>query len=394
MVRRAQQQLPATIGGYRVLGRLAVSEMATTFKGRHPSTGEVVAIKVAGPAVLDDPGLLARFGQEYTVTRGLDHPHLVRALRYGQVGETPYMVLEYVDGPSLGECLERQGRFPEAAAVRLAIQVGEALHYAHQHRIVHRDVKPDNILLAPGERAKLADLGLAKDRDAESHLTRAGIGLGTPNYMAPEQFSDAKNADRRCDIYSLGATLYAAVTGELPFRGRGAVGIWKKKLANDLVPPRKFVPDLSPHVEAAIRRAVDANPQARQASCMEFIEDLNGGSQQPATHQAARAGRTDRRATVRYPSGRGSSCQPLREGKGVRWQATVQDVSADGMGLVLRRRFEPRTVLSVDLEPTAGGPARRMLVRVARVTPLESRRWLLGCVFAARLGDEEVQALL
>ena len=395
MVRRVQEQLPATVGGYEVLARLAETELSTAYKGRDPATGEVVFIKLAGSVILGEPVLLARFEQEFTITRELDHPHLVRALRFGHEGETPYMVLEFVDGSNLGERIERAGRLPEAEAVRIATQVGEALHYAHQRLIVHRDVKPDNVLLGPDGWAKLADLGLAKDHDAEAHLTRHGIGLGTPNYMAPEQFSDAKNADRRCDVYSLGATLYAAVTGELPFRARGALSVLKKKLAGELVPPRKLVPGLSPHVEAAIVRAVDVNPQARQASCLEFVKELNGGSRARVQRvsPSARTARSERRATVRYPSGRGSSCRPLREDKDVRWEATVQDISADGVGLVLGRRFEPRTVLTLDLEATAESPARRLLVRVARVRRLVSRRWLLGCVFAARLGEEEVQAL-
>lgn len=403
MAGRVLEPLPTDIGGYEILEQLTVTEMASVYKARHAATGEVVAIKVAGAAVLRDPELRTRFDQEFTVTRGLDHPHLVRALRFGCEGEAPFMVLEYTGDSSLGSRLEREGRLVEAESVRLITQVGEALHYAHQHRIIHRDVKPDNILLTADGRAKLADLALAKDHEMESQLTRPGVGLGTPNFMAPEQFSDARNADWRCDVYSLGATLYAAVTGELPFRARGPLSVLKKKLANDLVPPRKLVADLSPWVESAIVRAVDVNPQARPASCLQFIEELSGkdyrdGATSPSANarprDPARGSRSERRAVIRYPSGKNSSCRPLREEKAVRWQGTVQDVSADGIGLILTRRFEPRTVLSVEIAAGAQTPARRLLVRVVRVSRLAPRRWLVGCVFPTRLGEEEVQGLL
>jgi serine/threonine protein kinase len=385
---------PVFVGGYEVVERVATTEMGAVFRGRHPTTGEVVAVKMASRAVVANPVLVRRFDQEYTVIRNFDHPHIVRAFRFGHEDGTPFMILEYVDGPTLGDRIEREGRLAEAEAVRIIGAVGDALHYAHQHhRVIHRDVKPDNILLTAEGAVKLADLGLAKDTESDAFLTRGGVGLGTPNFMAPEQFRDARNVDRRVDVYSLGATLYMAVTGELPFRTRGALGVLRKKLDNEIVPPRQLAPDLSPRVEAAILRAVHANPQARHATCQEFVKDLQGGAG-PAAAAVPKAGGAERRATVRFPSQRGSSCQPLRGEKDHRWKATVRDFSADGVGLVLDRRFEPRTVLALELAATDKDPARRLMVRVVRATPQPFRRWLLGCTFAARLSEEEVQALL
>jgi eukaryotic-like serine/threonine-protein kinase len=126
--------------------------------------------------------------------------------------------------------------------------------------------------------AKLADLGLVKETETDLNLTKTGRGLGTPHFMAPEQFRNAKNADIRCDIYSLGATLYQMVTGELPFRSNGPLDAWMKKIQNDLTPPRRLVPTLSERVEWAILRAMSADPEKRPASCREFIEDLTGHS--------------------------------------------------------------------------------------------------------------------
>jgi serine/threonine protein kinase len=180
--------------------------------------------------------------------------------------------------------LERDKRMPEAEAIRLIAQVAQGLHRAHKMGMIHRDVKPDNILISRSGEAKLTDLGLVKDLDAELNLTKTGRGLGTPHYMAPEQFRNAKNADVRCDVYSLGATLYHMVTGELPFgKTSGPLDAWMKKVHNDLAPPKKFVPDLSERVDWAIRRAMASDPQLRPSGCREFIEDLTGHSTRKIT---------------------------------------------------------------------------------------------------------------
>jgi serine/threonine protein kinase len=389
---------PRCIGEYQVLELLGATDLTSVYKGLNPATGEQVAIKVASPLTASKPVLLKRFSQEFTMIKGLKHPHLIRALGFGNHDLVPYMVLEYVDGMSLGNRIEKEGALPEAEAVRIITQVAEALQYAHQQRIIHRDIKPDNILLTTDGVAKLADLGLAKDCDSEELLTRPSSGLGTPNFMAPEQFSDAKHADPRCDIYSLAATLYMAVTGTVPFQAKGAMSVLKKKLENALVPARKVVPSVSARVEAAILRAVDVNPRSRHSTCRQFIDDLNGRSTggTPVVAAPARATKSsyERRATARLASTKEGRCQPLRAGEGGKWQVAVRDVSADGVGLVLPRRFEPRTVLVLELVAKEDEPAQRFLVRVVRVVPTSGRRWLHGCVFANRLSDEEVQALV
>ena len=200
--------------------------------------------------------------------------------------------MEFVEGESLGQRIERDGAIPEAEAIRIIAQVAQGLHRAHKQNLVHRDVKPDNILVTPEGVAKLADLGLVKETDADLNLTKTGRGLGTPHFMAPEQFRNAKNADVRCDVYSLGATLYMMVTGELPFRSNGPLEAWMKKVQNDLTPPRKVMPSLSERVDWAIRRAMAAQADHRPASCREFVEDLTGHSTRrvPATMSDAAIG--------------------------------------------------------------------------------------------------------
>src|SRR5206468_6334379 len=142
--------------------------------------------------------------QEFRAASRLDHPNVVRALDYSDNGSTPYLVMEFVEGESLGRKLERDGKMPEAEAIRIIAQVAQGLHRAHKQNLIHRDVKPDNILVMPDGTAKLADLGLVKTGDTDLNLTKTGRGLGTPHFMAPEQFRDAKGVDPRCDIYSLG----------------------------------------------------------------------------------------------------------------------------------------------------------------------------------------------
>ncbi len=267
-----------SVGNYDLLEKIAEGGMGAIYRGRQRETGTIVAIKIMAPHLTKNPLLLKRFEQEFRAASRLDHPNIVRALDYSDNGNSPYLVMEFVEGESLGQKLERQGRMSEADAIRLIGQVAQGLHRAHKQNLVHRDVKPDNILVTNDGVAKLADLGLVKETETDLNLTRTGRGLGTPHFMAPEQFRNAKNADIRCDVYSLGATLYQMVTGELPFRSNGPLDAWMKKIRNELVMPRQLVPELSERVEQAICRAMDADPDKRPASCREFIEDLTGRS--------------------------------------------------------------------------------------------------------------------
>lgn len=267
-----------TLGSYDLIEKIAEGGMGAIYRGRDRDTGQMVAIKVMPPHMAANPVLLKRFEQEFRAASRLDHPNIVRALDYNDSGSSPYLVMEFVEGESLGRKLDRDGRMAEAEAIRIIAQVAQGLHRAHKFNLVHRDVKPDNVLLRADGMAKLADLGLVKETETDLNLTKTGRGLGTPHFMAPEQFRNAKNADVRCDVYSLGATLYNMVTGELPFRSSGPLDAWMKKIQNDLVPPRQIVPGLSERVNWAILRAMSADPEQRPTSCREFIEDLTGHS--------------------------------------------------------------------------------------------------------------------
>ncbi|MBL8798525.1 MAG: serine/threonine protein kinase [Planctomycetia bacterium] len=270
-----------TIGSYDLVEKIAEGSMGTVYKARHWETKDIVAIKIISKEIAKNPVLIKRFEQEFRIASKLEHPNVVRAIEYCGTGATPFLVMEFVDGESLGDKLERVGKVPEEEALTTIIQVAHGLHRAHRQGLIHRDVKPDNILVNREGKAKLTDLGLAKDVDASMDLTRTGRGLGTPNFMAPEQFRNAKNASIRCDVYSLGATLYQMVTGELPFGVADPVQAMMRKLKNELPPPRQLNPQLSERVDWAIRRAMSADPQKRPGSCREFVEDLTGQSTRP-----------------------------------------------------------------------------------------------------------------
>jgi eukaryotic-like serine/threonine-protein kinase len=274
----ADTTAPKHLGNYDIVSKIAEGGMGTVYKGRNRVTGEIVAVKVIAPTTAKNPILLQRFEREFIAAKVLDHPNVVKAIEYCGSGPHPFLVMEYVDGESLGQMVERTGRFEEALAVRLVAQVCEGLQRAHKQGLVHRDVKPDNILITRGGIAKLTDMGLVKDVDGDLNLTKTGRGLGTPHYMAPEQFRNAKNVDVRGDIYSLGATLYAMVTGLVPFENASPLDCWMKKIRNEFPPPKELNPTLSDRVDWAIRRAMSAEPDRRPTSCREFLEDLTGQS--------------------------------------------------------------------------------------------------------------------
>lgn len=282
-----------TVGDYDLLSKIADGGMGSVYKARNNLTNDIIAIKIVPANMANNSVLLKRFEQEFKAASTLDHPNIVRALDFGYDNASPYLVMEYVDGETLGQKIDHQGRLPEKEAVRIIAQIAQGLHKAHSHGMVHRDVKPDNILIRPDGTSKIADLGLVKENETDLNLTRTGRGLGTPQFMAPEQFRNAKNADSRCDIYSLAATLYMAVTGELPFRSCSPLDAWMKKVQNDYPPPRELNPHLSERLDWAIRRAMSADPMQRPATCREFVEDISGRSTRRVGSNSSSSGQND-----------------------------------------------------------------------------------------------------
>ncbi len=286
--------VPTQLGNYDIVSKIAEGGMGTVYKAKNRTTGEIVAVKVIAPATAKNPILLQRFEREFLAAKVLDHPNVVKALDYSGAMPHPFLVMEFVDGQSIGQRIERKGRYPEAEAVRLIAQVCDGLQRAHKQGLVHRDVKPDNILVNLEGVAKLTDLGLVKEVEGDLNLTRTGRGLGTPHFMAPEQFRNAKTVDVRGDIYSLGATLYAMVTGVIPFDNASPLDCWMRKIRNEFRKPKELNPTVSDRLDWAICRSMSAEPSQRPSSCREFLEDLTGQTRpaapppgQPAAAPAA-----------------------------------------------------------------------------------------------------------
>jgi serine/threonine protein kinase len=410
MSRTSNPRAKRTVGKYHIVAKLAEGAMSSVFKARDPANGKTFAVKVASITTVREPVLLKRFEQEYRSTSNLSHPNIIRALEFGWEGQRPFIVMELVDGEDLWTRIERLGKLTETEAVDVITQVARGLHEAHKNGILHRDIKPDNILLSADGQAKLADLGLSKDLESDLALTCADRGLGTPNFIAPEQFGDAKHATVRCDIYGLGATLYMALTGKLPFDAPSMSQTLKRKLADDLVTPRKVVPAISERVDFAVRRAVLADPDRRFGSCPEFVAALAGdGSGPPAAVAAApssaprstgkRFGK-DRRGAVRYDCALPIQCTinlsvlPEMTEWQTQWDAQVVNLSVTGIGLVLQRRFEVGTVLTVNLKSSDGTAQQTREIRIVRVVRMDRGGWYLGGTLTEKLGKEDLRQLL
>ena len=264
-----------SIGGFHLESEIGRGGMGVVYRAVDDSGG-AVAVKILAPHLVNRPVIRQRFMKEADLAMRLEHPNLVRALAVGEEEGLLFIAMEFVDGESLAEYVARVGPLPEKAAIHIAVGVARALHKAHREGLVHRDVKPDNVLLSRQGHVKLADLGLVKDLDNDLHLTKVDRGVGTPASMAPEQFRDAKFVDQRCDVYGLGYILYVAVSGKLPFEGNTSVDLFLKKRSEDYIRPEVHAPGISDRTSAVIVRCLSADPARRPETAREFVELLLG----------------------------------------------------------------------------------------------------------------------
>jgi serine/threonine protein kinase len=264
------------IGNYRILRRLGEGGMGSVFLGYREGDQEQVAIKVLPEHLAANQAAIDRFYREAKSGALLNHPNIVRNIAVGQDQATlkHYLVMEYVDGQSALALLQRNGRLSVGDAVHIILDVARALEHAHSRNIIHRDIKPDNILITQSGLAKLSDLGLAKRTDEASHLTAARQGFGTPYYMPFEQAMNAKYADGRSDIYALGATLYHLVAGEVPFPGTSHVEIVEKKEYGEFPPARSHNAKVPPGLDLIMNRMMAREPADRFQTVSELIVDL------------------------------------------------------------------------------------------------------------------------
>ena len=285
--------LQAKLGGqYRMIRLLGRGGMGAVYLARDLSLEREVAIKVV-KAASDESAMHERFRREARTAARLSHPNIVPLYAFGEVEEMPYFVMGYVRGESLADRLRREGRLSEEEARRIFAEIADALDHAHRQGIVHRDIKPDNVLLEDESgRALLTDFGVAKAVDKGETMTRLGSVVGTPHYMSPEQASGRSDIDGRSDIYSLGVMAYAMLAGRLPFEGKTAADILTKHLTQEPAPLRSVAQAVSDSTVQAIERCLEKDPAARwpDARSLKLALGVTEESQLPDALQAV-AGR-------------------------------------------------------------------------------------------------------
>jgi serine/threonine protein kinase len=277
--KRSAQELPLLLNqpipGYVLLEKLGQGAMGTVYKARQLSMNRLVAVKVLAPRLASNPDYLDRLRREAHLAARLAHNNIVQAIDVGSAGKIHYFVMEYVEGRTIRQELEAGKVYAEREAVELVVQVAQALAHAHRRGLIHRDVKPANILVTSEGIAKLADLGMARETgDAALARQEKGLSIGTPFYMAPEQIFGEEDIDVRADLYALGGTLYHMVTGRVPFPGKDVDAVFEGHLSKELVPPDHINTALSAGLGEVVEVLMARNREHRYRTPDDLIVDL------------------------------------------------------------------------------------------------------------------------
>jgi serine/threonine protein kinase len=321
-------------GDYEILEELGAGGMGKVYRARDLTLDRVVALKMLPEAHLKDPVFVQRFLKEARAAARLNHPNIVQIYNFGSVDGTYYLAMEFVGGHSLGHHL-RERRFSENEALDLVRQACRALAVAHAEGLVHRDIKPDNLMLTERGEVKLVDLGIAKRIDEDQAITQTGFSVGTPHYISPEQIRGQKDIDARADIYSLGATLYHLVTGHRPFEGTSGAHVMSMHLVDPLPDPRRYVPELSEGICRVLRKMMAKDREERYPDIAILEVDLH----------RIRAGQTPR------PSEPSVS-------------AVATSVLEGRAAPAARPAFDPTTLAKIEENlATSIGPMARIIVR-------------------------------
>src|SRR5919198_2947917 len=257
---------------YRLDEKIGSGGMSSVYRAFDPTLERWVAIKLMHADISTDPDQLERFRREARAVARLNHPNLVTVIDAGEDEGAPYIVFEYVEGETLKDRIRRNGLLPVPEAVAYAIEIGRALSCAHSHRLVHRDVKPQNVLIDPDGRAKVTDFGIARSLEAQG-LTAPGRVLGTTDYVSPEQ-ALGHEVTGQSDIYSLGIVLYEMLTGEVPYKADTQVAVAMKHVRDPLPDVQRRRPEISASLAAVVERATSKETQNRYVTIADLVHDL------------------------------------------------------------------------------------------------------------------------
>ncbi|MBI1347013.1 protein kinase [bacterium] len=265
------------IGDYRLIRKLGQGGMGEVYLAHQLSLDRPAALKVLAKHLADKPDFVKRFYREARAMAKIDHPQTVRVFAVDEADGIHFVAMEFVDGKSLQDWMRQLGTLSVGDAVHIILRCAEALEVAHDINMVHRDIKPDNIMLTRRGQVKVSDFGLAKALDDEDmSMTQSGTGLGTPYYMAPEQARNAKHVDRRSDIYALGITFFQILTGKLPFTGDSAMEVVLAKEKGFYEPARKLNPAIPDKLDLIVGKMIDKKVDQRFQDCGELIRVLAG----------------------------------------------------------------------------------------------------------------------
>ena len=265
------------IPGYQMLQKLGKGSMGVVYKAKQLSVDRVVAIKILLEPLAQNKEFIKRFEREAMIAAKLSHNNVVNAIDAGVIDGHYYFVMEYVEGPTIKDFLDKNKTFDEKDALRITLAIAEALKHAAQRGLIHRDIKPENVILTKEGEVKLADLGLARLTDDDKWvLSEAGMAIGTPYYISPEQVRGQTNIDIRADIYSLGATLYHMVTGKVPYGGETPNEVMRKHVDPDvaLVPPDHLNSRLSGGLGMVVETMMAKNREHRYQTPDDLILDI------------------------------------------------------------------------------------------------------------------------
>lgn len=316
---------------YRLDETIGSGGMSTVYRAYDPMLERWVAIKLMHRDISDDPDQLERFRREARAVARLSHPHVVTVIDFGEDEGTPYIVLEYVEGETLKDRIRRMGRLPVAEAVAYAIEIGRALSAAHGERLVHRDVKPQNVLIDAEGRGKVTDFGIARSLEAHG-LTATGRVLGTTDYVSPEQ-ALGQDVAEQSDVYSLGIVLFEMLAGEVPFRADSQVAVAMKHVKEPLPDVQRRRPEVSASLAAVLEHATAKETANRYATAADMVHDL----EEVLAIEVARAGETTGEATtvLRALKGDTADFAPLRLRNPRRWVITVLAILGLAIGAVV-----------------------------------------------------------